>query len=218
MTSINKNATTFTIVLLAGIIGASWIISIRLMNGMDMGVATRLGSFIPFIVMWTVMMAAMMLPGISPAIVRIARTNSYIRKVLIFIVTYLVVWALFGVIVYFLYRPHDFTAAGITVIAAGIYELTPLKKNFRGCCYIKIDSGFKFGLHCVGCTIGLMLIQVELGIMSLIWMLVITVIITAQKLLPAKAAIDTPLALAIIGFGILIILAPSTVHSLMTPM
>jgi hypothetical protein len=41
---------------------------------------------------------------------------------------------------------------------------------------------------------------------------------TAQKLLPAKAAVDTTLALAIAGLGILIIIAPSSVPGLMPPM
>jgi len=39
-------------------------------------------------------------------------------------------------------------------------------------------------------------------------MTVITVLACAQKLLPAKAGLDVPLALAIIGLGIWIILAP----------
>ncbi len=49
-------------------------------------------------------------------------------------------------------------------------------------------------------------------------MAVITVVVLAQKLLPAKAAIDVPLALAITGLGILIILAPSPVPGLTPPM
>jgi predicted metal-binding membrane protein len=44
-----------------------------------------------------------------------------------------------------------------------------------------------------------------LGVMSLLWMAVIALIATAQKLLPENALIDVPLALAIIGFGLVII-------------
>ncbi len=47
---------------------------------------------------------------------------------------------------------------------------------------------------------------------------VIAVIVLAQKLLPAKAAIDVPLALAIAGLGVLIVVAPSSVPGLMAPM
>ena len=46
----------------------------------------------------------------------------------------------------------------------------------------------------------------------------IAVVVLAQKLLPAKAAIDVPLALAIVGLGILIVIAPSSVPGLMPPM
>jgi predicted metal-binding membrane protein len=53
-----------------------------------------------------------------------------------------------------------------------------------------------------------MLMLVALGIMSVTWMAVIAVLIVAQKLLPAIAAIDVPLALAIVGLGILIVMAP----------
>ena len=49
-------------------------------------------------------------------------------------------------------------------------------------------------------------------------MSVITVVVLAQKLLPAKAAVDVPLALAIVGLGILIVIAPSLVTGLTPPM
>jgi predicted metal-binding membrane protein len=59
---------------------------------------------------------------------------------------------------------------------------------------------------------------VALGVMSVTWMSVIAVLVLAQKLLPAKAAIDMPLALAITGLGILIVIAPSAVPGLTPPM
>jgi len=59
---------------------------------------------------------------------------------------------------------------------------------------------------------------VALGVMSVTWMLVIAALVFAQKLLPAKPAVDVPLALAIVAFGILIITAPGSVPGLMPPM
>jgi predicted metal-binding membrane protein len=59
---------------------------------------------------------------------------------------------------------------------------------------------------------------VALGVMSVTWMLVIAALVFVQKLLPAKPAIDVPLALAIVAFGILIITAPGAVPGLMPPM
>jgi predicted metal-binding membrane protein len=136
----------------------------------------------------------------------------------LFVGSYLAVWTLVGVAVYALYRPHGSVAAGALVIAAGVYELTPLKQHFRRLCRESVGSGFEFGLCCVGSSIGLMLMLVALSVMSVTWMFVIAVVVLAQKLLPAKAAIDVPLALAIVGLGILIVIAPSSVPGLTAQM
>jgi len=117
-----------------------------------------------------------------------------------------------------LYRPHEFLAAGALVIAAGVYELSPLKNQFRRRCRESVRSGFVFGLWCVGSSLGLMLMLVALGVMSLTWMSVIAVLVIVQKLLPAHAAIDVSVALAIVGLGILIVIAPSSVPGLTPPM
>jgi predicted metal-binding membrane protein len=192
-----------------GLAAASWVVALRHMNGMDMGVATPLGSFASFVAMWVPMMAAMMLPGAAPAVLRRAHASGRVRDVLLFVGSYLAVWTLVGVAVYALYRPHGSFATGAIAIAAGVYELTPLKQHFRRRCRENVRSGFEFGLNCVGSSIGLMLMQVALGVMSVMWMSVIAVLVLAQKLLPARAAIDVPVALAIIGLGLLIIIAPS---------
>jgi predicted metal-binding membrane protein len=63
-----------------------------------------------------------------------------------------------------------------------------------------------------------MLLLVAVSVMSVTWMSVIAVLILAQKLLPAKAAFDVPLALAIVGLGLLIVIAPSSVPGLTPPM
>jgi predicted metal-binding membrane protein len=163
-------------------------------------------------------MAAMMLPGAAPAVLRCAHASGRVRAVPLFVGSYLAVWTLMGVAVYALYRPHGSFAAGALVIAAGVYELTPLKQRFRRRCRETVRSGFEFGLYCVGSSIGLMLMLVALSVMSVTWMLVIAVLVLAQKLLPAQAVIDVPLALAIVGLGILIVIAPSSVPGLMPPM
>jgi predicted metal-binding membrane protein len=201
-----------------GLAAAAWVIAVRQMSGMDMGVATRLGSFAFFAVAWVTMMAAMMLPGAAPAVVRRVQATGRVRGVPLFLGSYLAVWALAGVAVYALYRPHGFAVAGAIVIAAGAYEVTPLKRHFRQRCRESTSSGFSFGLCCVGSTIGLMVILVALSVMSILWMSVITVLALGQKFLPAKAALDVPLALAIVGLGILIVLAPASVPGLMPPM
>jgi predicted metal-binding membrane protein len=136
----------------------------------------------------------------------------------LFVVSYLSVWTLVGVAVYALYRPHGFSAAGALAIAAGVYELPRLKQHCRRRCRESDQSGFELGLYCLGSSIGLMQMLVALGVMSVTWMSVIAVLVLAQKLVPARAAIDVPLALAIVRLGIVIIFAPASVPGLTPPM
>jgi hypothetical protein len=199
-----------------GLSAACWVIAAWLMDGMDMGVATQPGSFRFFAAAWVTMMAAMMLPGAAPAVVRHACARGR-GSAPLFAGSYLAVWALAGIAVYALVRPHGSMAAGAVVLAAGVYELTPVKRYFRRRCREDAGSGLEFGLCCVGSSIGLMAMLVALGVMSLVWMAVIAVLTGAQKLLPAKAAIDVPLALAIAGLGLVIVIAPSQVPGLMPP-
>jgi predicted metal-binding membrane protein len=218
MTSASSATTASALTTTLGVAAASWVVAVRLMNGMDMGAETRLGSFAFFVAVWVAMMAAMMLPGAAPAALRRAHTSSRVRAVPLFVGSYLAVWMLVGVAVYALYRPHGSLAAGAVVIAAGVYELTPRKQRFRARCRESLGSGFEYGVYCVGSSIGLMLVLVALSVMSVTWMLAITVLVLAQKLLPANAAIDVPLALAIVALGVLIIVAPSSVPGFTAPM
>jgi predicted metal-binding membrane protein len=201
-----------------GLAAASWGIAVWQMHGMDMGVATRLGSFASFIAVWVVMMAAMMLPGAAPAVLKRAQASGGVRAVPLFIGSYLAVWALAGAAVYAVYRPHGPVAAAAVTIAAGVYEITPLKRHFRRRCRDSVRSGFGFGLCCVGSSIGLMAMLVAVGVMSVTWMSVVAILALAQKLIPPRAAVDVPLACAIVGLGIWIVLAPSSVPGLVPPM
>jgi predicted metal-binding membrane protein len=63
-----------------------------------------------------------------------------------------------------------------------------------------------------------MAMLVAVGVMSVTWMLVVAILVLGQKLLSPKAAVDVPLALAITGLGIWIILMPSSVPGLTPPM
>jgi predicted metal-binding membrane protein len=218
VTGANRSIRPAALMVTLGIAGASWVVAIRQMTGMDMGVAARLGSFGFFVVLWVLMMAAMMLPGAAPAVVRRAHASGRVRAVPLFIGSYLAVWTLVGLAVYALYRPHGSVLAGAVAIAAGVYELTPLKQRCRRRCRDSAGSGLEFGLYCVGSSIGLMLILVALSVMSIAWMAIIAVLVVAQKLVPGKAALDVPLALAIAGLGVLIIIAPTSVPGLMPSM
>jgi predicted metal-binding membrane protein len=216
-TSSGRSAATAAVLTL-GLAAGAWVVAVRQMDGMDMGVATQLGSFAFFVPLWIWMMAAMMLPGAAPAVLRRAHAGGRVRTVPLFVGSYLAVWALVGVAVYVLYRPHEPIVAGAVAIAAGIYEFTPLKRHCRRRCRESTRSGVGFGLHCVGSSIGLMLMLVALGVMSITWMSVIALLVLAQKLLPPITVLDVPLALAIVGLGLMILIAPSSVPGITPPM
>ncbi len=202
---------------LLGLAGGCWVVAIHQMNGMDTGTGTQLGSFGFFIASWVAMMVAMMLPGAIPAVTRRANVGGGAHAVPLFVGSYLAVWVLGGVVLYALYRPHGTAVAGGVVIAVGLYELTPLKRHCRQRCRESFRSGVGFGLYCIGSSVGLMLMMVALGVMSLTWMVVATVPMVGQKLLPARALVDVPLALAIVGLGIFVLMVPSALPGLTPP-
>ena len=189
---------------------AAWVVAFRQMNGMDMGVETELGSFASFVGFWVAMMAAMMLPGAAIAVFRRAR----VRGVPLFVGAYLGVWILVGVAAYTFYRPHGSLIAGAVTVAAGIYELTPLKRDCRRRCRERVLSGLAFGVSCVGSSIGLMLVLLALGVMSVTWMSLVAAVVSVQKLVPEQRVVDVPLALAIVGIGMLIVGSPALVPGL----
>ena len=187
-----------------GIAAASWVVAVHRMDGMDMGVATELGSLGFFVAAWIPMMAAMMLPGAVPAILSRARAGA----ALLFAGSYLAVWSAAGLAVYAVYRPHDAAAAGALTVAAGLYELTPFKRECRRRCRERAESGLGFGLSCVGSSLGLMVMLLAVGVMSVTWMAVVASLVLAQKLLPPRALIDVPLALTIIALGVAVAVTP----------
>jgi predicted metal-binding membrane protein len=210
-------ATAAALVATLGLAALCWVVSVWQMTGMNMGTATPLGSFGFFIALWAAMMAAMMLPGAAPATLRRAQAGG-VRAVPLFVGSYLAVWALAGVLVYVVDRPHGTLVAGVVTIAAGIYEFTPLKRHYRQRCRETTNTGLGFGLCCAGSSAGLMAVLVAVGVMSVPWMVVIAVIVLAQKLMPPLAAVDMLLALAITGLGVWIVVMPASVPGLAPPM
>jgi predicted metal-binding membrane protein len=203
-------AVTATLALAA----ASWVVAFHQMDGMDMGVATELGSSAFFVALWVSMMAAMMLPGAVPAVSRFVRVDGRVLAAPLFAGSYLAVWTIVGLVVYALYQPHGTFVAGVLTVAAGVYELTPLKRGCRRRCRESVRSGVEFGIYCVGSSIGLMVMLLALGVMSIAWMGVVAAVVLVQKLLPPRALIDAPLAVAIVVTGILVAVAPASIPGL----
>jgi predicted metal-binding membrane protein len=217
MTSTSASGRAAALTATLGVAAASWAIAVQQMRGMDMGVATDLGSLGFFVAVWAPMMAAMMLPGALPAVTRFVRANGRALAAPLFAGSYVAVWTLVGLAVYALYQPHGSSTAGALTIAAGLYELTPLKRDCRRRCQRSVRSGFQFGLFCVGSSIGLMVVLVALGAMSVTWMSVVAAVL-GQKLLPPRQWIDVPVALAIVALGLLVVVAPDSVPGLVLPM
>lgn len=202
-----------------GIAAASWAVAVTQMRGMDMGVDTTLGSFGFFVGVWAAMMAAMMLPGAAPAVIGYARTHRRpSAAIVVFTTAYVGVWTLFGVAAYTVYRPHGTAAAGGITVAAGLYELTPIKRRARQRCRQPAASGLHLGFNCVGSSIGLMLVLLAVGAMSIVWMAAIAVLVLMQKLLPPRTSVDVAIALAVVAFGVVILIDPSSIPGLVPSM
>jgi predicted metal-binding membrane protein len=179
---------------------AAWVAAVQQMHGMDIGAATELGSFGFYGATWLLMMTAMMLPGAAPAVGRLGTESNAV--ILRFAASYLAVWALVGVAVYTAYRPHGATMAALITVAAGAYELTPLKRACRQRCREMVRSGSSFGTYCLGSSIGWMAMLLALGPMSVTWMAIVALIVSFQKLVPPAPVLDGLLALGICGLGI----------------
>jgi predicted metal-binding membrane protein len=163
------------------------------MTSMNMGPA--LPSSVP-------MMAAMMLPGAIPAIVRRAREHDGALAAPLFAGSYLGTWALVALAIYILYRPPGALAAGALIVGAGLYELTPIKRQCRRRCRERIRSGLRFSVYCFGSSIGLMAVLVAVDVMSIALMCAVAVVVLTQELLAPRRALDLPLALALVALGV----------------
>lgn len=229
-------ATPLLTVLLFGLVALAWVVTVGRMQGMDAGPGTDLGGLGWFMGIWVTMTVAMMLPSEAPAAFLIARLRSGLPT-LLFLAGYLAVWTAYGVAAYGLFRlvtafdtgwlawdeGGPYVAGGV-IAAAGIYELTPLKRLcLHGCRKPHHDqvpafrSGLASGLYCVGCSGGLMAVLFALGVMSLVWMVVVAAVIFAEKVLPYGVLLSRVLAPVLVAVGIWVALSPSTVPGLTDP-
>jgi predicted metal-binding membrane protein len=181
------------------------------------------------------MIAAMMLPSAVPAARHVARPARRVPT-LLFTAGYLAVWTGYGLLAYVVFRlvtsfdigwlawdrsgPY---AAGGVIVAAGLYELTPLKwlslRRCRGAPHggNAFRSGLAHGLDCVGCSGALMAVLFVLGAMSLFWMAVVAVVIFVEKVLPRGPRLAPVLAVAVVALGIWVAVSPASVPGLTEP-
>ena len=227
-----RSRTTFALV--AGAI-AAWAVTVDRMRGMDTGPGTDLGGLGWYLGIWVTMMAAMMLPTVVPAARHAAPLTRRVPAVL-FTGGYLAVWTAYGLLAYGVFRlvssldlgwlawdrggPY---AAGGVLIAAGLYELTPLKRrSLRRCREAPQDGdalryGLAHGIDCVGSSGALMAVLLVLGAMSLFWMAVVAVVIFAEKVLPRGPRLAPAFAVAFVTLGIWVAASPGSVPGLTEP-
>ena len=232
------------VTLLFALAAAGWWWTVGQMRGMDNGPWTGLGTLTWFLGVWIVMMAAMMLPSVSPTVAlysRMTRTRSPLSPFL-FACGYLVTWAGAGLLAFAVATTSGWVAgdalawdragrwlAGGTLVVAAIYELTPLKDVCLGKCRSPLgfllgswrdgrpgalQMGAKHGAWCVGCCWALMASLFALGIMSVSWMAAVAGFIAFEKLLPWRRVAVYGTAAVLLALGVLLIAAPHAVPGL----
>jgi predicted metal-binding membrane protein len=174
-----------------------------------------------FVAAWLVMMTAMMLPSAEPMVLlyRAMATGPTWRRAwatAVFVSGYLVVWSVFGVIVYlgqqaavllrFAWPALEAawpSALVVMLASAGLYQFSPLKDRCLRQCRSPISFlmlrwqpgvvggfrlGVRHGVYCVGCCWGLMVVLVAAGAMGLAWVALIALVVFVEKLVPRSPA------------------------------
>jgi predicted metal-binding membrane protein len=222
----------------------AWIGTVAWVVGRDMeAMPGTMGlGFGEFVAMWALMMAAMMLPSVSPFVTSYAKTVTTQRttRLLSLAVGYLAAWAVAGVVAYALARAFgsaaersDGVARALAVgsfAAAGLYQLTPLKRRCLSHCrspiahlfhYLSfrgstrdLRAGFQHGLYCLGCCWGLMLLLVAFGVMNLLAMVGVAVVIAAEKLWRHGERFAQVVAVAALAYAVVVAFVPEAAPGL----
>jgi predicted metal-binding membrane protein len=175
--------------------------------------------FVLRLAMWAVMMVAMMVPTAAPMTMlyaAVARKAAAERNPLtstsIFVGGYIAMWAIFSLVATIAQHALDqaallspmmvSTSAGLgatLLIAAGIYQLTPLKnaclRNCRAPAHFlsrywragdmgAFRMGLRLGAYCVGCCWILMGLLFVGGVMNLLWIAAIAIFVLVEKTIP----------------------------------
>jgi predicted metal-binding membrane protein len=205
-------------------------------------------SFALVLGMWWWMMVAMMLPSAAPAILLYDRVHQSARAreaarstapAAVFVAGYLLCWLGFsvaaalgqrwlaseGLISPELYRLTSRWGSGLVLVAAGLYQLTPLKGACLSHCRSPADYlakhwrpgwrgalllGVRHGAYCVGCCWALMLLLFVGGVMNLLLIAVLTLFVIAEKLMPYGPIVGRLSGILLLALGVMSLVLVAT--------
>ncbi|HUF52786.1 MAG TPA: DUF2182 domain-containing protein [Dehalococcoidia bacterium] len=230
---------------------AAWGLLIWQTSVMDDSMSLTMGLGAPvFIALWIAMMGAIMFPTAAPMIMMFARVHRDKRAkgqpfvpAWIFTGAYILVWSATGLIAYSIAVAGDELASnsrwladnaprigGAALIAAGAYQLSPVKEVCLGKCRSPMSfilnswrdgywGSFRMGLEhamfCLGCCWLLFLVLFPLGMMNIAALAIITALIFAEKSLPIGRQAARLAAALFIVYGALVIAVPSALPTTM---
>jgi predicted metal-binding membrane protein len=200
------------------------------MEAMNGARVSTMGGFVPFVVGWTAMMVAMMIPATLPLILlyrvvarqRLSPVQARVGTVAM-VVGYVTVWAIAGLPVYVYALSVESVGREATVLPAvllvvgGVYQFTSLKRSCHARCSSPLfflmqkwkpgtggalRLGALHGVDCLGCCAGLMIALVALGMMNLALVFTLALIIFAEKTLPNSHRIARPLGVLMVAGGV----------------
>jgi predicted metal-binding membrane protein len=235
------------VVVLFALAGLSWWWTARQMRGMDEGPWTGLGSLAWFLGVWVTMMAAMMFPSVAPTVAlysRMTRRRSPLSAA-VFVAGYLLTWTAAGLVAFafaavlgrlggdvLAWDRAGRWVAGTVLLAAAVYEFTPLKDVCLGKCRSPLGfllgswregnrgalrMGVTHGAWCVGCCWALMASLFALGVMSVTWMAVVAGLIAVEKTLQWRRVATYGTAAVLCTLGVLLIAVPEALPGLSVP-
>jgi predicted metal-binding membrane protein len=195
--------------------------------------------------MWIVMMIGMMTPSAAPMILIYARVGRQAEMSgqpfaasAWFATGYLVAWTGFSLAATFaqwalqraaLLNPMMESASNVlgavVLIAAGVYQWTPLKEVCLSYCQAPLTFimrhggfrreatgalalGFRHGLYCIGCCWALMLLLFVGGVMNLLWIAALAVLVLMENVVPFGKSVSRVAGLAFIAMGAWLLLHP----------
>jgi predicted metal-binding membrane protein len=217
---------------------AGWWWSARMAGDVTRGGMDGTMSLGAFVVAWAAMMAAMMLPAVLPAVRLYARAAAKGRAapVPFFVGGYLALWTAVAVPAYLAWRELEMPLAegqawagrlaGATMLAAALWQITPLKSICLHHCRSPLGFFLRFGgrirrpagalrmgaahgAFCFGCCWALFAVLVALGTMNLLWMVLFTALIVLEKHAPRGEQIAVAGALTLAAVGTALLTDPS---------